>query len=103
MTCCLWRPAALLSLIPATAAAQAPAARPVQVTANIAYVNASGNSDVTTINGSERVEAKLATVGLAQTFAIIYGKTDGKTSASLWRAGLRGDKPIGKRLSAYGL
>ena len=102
MTFCLATRVALLGLTPVVVAAQAPA-RSVQGTANLAYVNASGNSNVTTINASERLEGKVATIGLAQTFAIIYGRTEGVTSASLWRAGLRGDKSLGKKLSAYGL
>ena len=68
------------------------------------FVNAAGNTSVTTLNvGEELSYAPTKVVHLTQTIAIVYGKTDGVESASLWQGNLRGDRDLGNRWGAYAL
>ena len=78
-------------------------AKPVKVTAGIAYLNASGNTDVTSLTVNERFEWKRPHFLWAQAANAINASTDGTESANLLAIGLRGDwKPHG-RLSVYSL
>lgn len=78
-------------------------AKPVKVTVGVAYLNATGNTDVTSLNADERLEWKRPRFLWAQYGNAINGSTDGKESANLLATGLRGDwKPPG-RLSVYAL
>ena len=78
-------------------------AKPLKVTAGIAYLDASGNTDVTSLTVSERLEWKRPHFVWAQVVNAINGTTDGEESANLLAIGLRGDwKPHG-RLSVYSL
>ena len=77
--------------------------KPVKVTAGIAYLNASGNTDVTSLAVDEKLEWTRPRYLWSQFVNAINGSTDGKESANLLAAGLRGDwKPHG-RLSVYAL
>jgi putative salt-induced outer membrane protein YdiY len=70
----------------------------------IGLVNAAGNTDVTTLNAGEELSYIPALhYHLAQTLSIVYGRTDGVTTASLWQANLRGDRDFGPRWGAYAL
>lgn len=90
----------------ASAAAQAAkpdTARPLKVTAGLAYLDASGNTDVTSLTINERLEWTRPHFVWAQSANAINGTTGGEESANLIAIGLRGDwKPAG-RLSVYGL
>lgn len=94
----------LLALIPGTASAQ-DTTRAVRLTGNLAYVDAAGNSDVTTFAFNQRLDIRVGTrgAGITQSLGGVYGRTEGVTSASLWRAGLRGDLPVSRSVSVYGL
>jgi putative salt-induced outer membrane protein YdiY len=89
-----------------TAGAQATrpdSAKPLKVTAGVAYLDASGNTDLTSLTITERLEWKRPHFLWAQYINAINGSTDGEESANLLAIGLRGDwKPAG-RLSVYGL
>jgi putative salt-induced outer membrane protein YdiY len=70
----------------------------------IGFVNAAGNTDVTTLNlGQELSYAPTRVLRLAQSIAIVYGRTNGVESASLWQANLRGDRDLGNRWGTYAL
>lgn len=87
----------------ALAQAKPDSAKPLKVTAGVAYLNASGNTDVTSLTISERLEWKRPHFLWAQSVNAINGTTDGEESANLIAMGLRGDwKPHG-RLSVYSL
>lgn len=78
-------------------------ANPVKVTAGIAFLDASGNTDVTSLTVNERLEWKRPRFLWAQFINAINGTTGGEESANLLAIGLRGDwKPPG-RLSVYSL
>ena len=94
------------SIALASAAAQAAkpdTAKPLKVTAGLAYLDASGNTDVTSLTVNERLEWIRPHFVWAQSANAINGTTDGEESANLLAIGLRGDwKPHG-RLSVYSL
>ena len=78
-------------------------AKPLKVTAAVAYLDASGNTDVKSLTINERLEWKRPHFLWAQFVNVINGSTDGEESANLFATGVRGDwKPQG-RLSLYGL
>ena len=84
-------------------AAKPDTAKPLKVTAGLAYLDASGNTDVTSLTVNERLEWTRPHFVWAQSANAINGTTDGEESANLLAIGLRGDwKPHG-RLSVYGL
>jgi len=77
--------------------------KPLKVTAGVAYLNASGNTDVSSLAVDERLEWKRPHFLWAQFVKVINSSTDGEQSADLLAVGLRGDwKPHG-RLSVYAL
>lgn len=83
--------------------AKADTAKPVKVTAGLSYLNASGNTSVSSLSVNERLEWKRPFFLWAQSASAINSSTDGKESANLLALGLRGDwKPHG-RLSVYSL
>lgn len=95
-----------LAFVARTAAAQGAkpdSVKPLKVTAGVAYLDASGNTDVTSLTISERLEWKRPHFLWAQSVNAINGTTDGEQSANLLAIGVRGDwKPAG-RLSVYSL
>jgi putative salt-induced outer membrane protein len=91
------------------AAAQAPAveglvpgaADTVQATAELGVVNTTGNTDLTTVNVSQRVEWRTRRLALGQTFGMVYGRSEGETKTSEWRATIRGDVLLSGAVSGY--
>jgi putative salt-induced outer membrane protein YdiY len=68
------------------------------------FVNAAGNTDVTTLNFGEQLSyAPTKRWHVEQSVGIVYGKTDGVESASLWQGHLRGDRDVGNRWGVYAL
>jgi putative salt-induced outer membrane protein YdiY len=92
---------ALLTLAIALPLAAQDAPPPLQVTTDLGFVNAAGNTDVTTFNVGEELLYTTGPWGIKQTFGVVYGRTDGEVSTSLWRAGIRGDRSVGARLGIY--
>jgi len=91
---------ALLALGFALPAAAQDAPR-LQATTDLGFVNAAGNTDVTTFNLGEELLLSSGPWGIKQTFGVVYGRSDGTVSTSLWRAGIRGDRSVGGRLGIY--
>jgi putative salt-induced outer membrane protein YdiY len=68
------------------------------------FVNAAGNTDVTTLNIGEGLSySPVKVLRLAQSIAIVYGRTNGVESASLWQGNLRIDRDLGNRWGTYAL
>lgn len=91
-------------LIPAVATPpglRAQDADSVRITTDLGLVNASGNTNLTTFNVGEELLATMGPWGLKQTFGVVRGESDGETTASLWRASVRGDRSIDGRLGVY--
>ena len=97
---------AVLAAAPSVVSAQAAppdTGKPLKVTAGVAYLDASGNTDVTTLSVNERLEWKRPHFLWTQFLNTINSTTDGEKTAELFATGLRGDwKPAG-RLSVYAL
>ena len=84
-------------------AAKPDTAKPLKVTAGVAFLDASGNTEVTTLSINEKLEWKRPRFLWSQSINGINSSTDGEESANLLAIGLRGDwKPKG-RLSVYSL
>ncbi|MFN2315832.1 MAG: DUF481 domain-containing protein, partial [Gemmatimonadales bacterium] len=77
--------------------------RPTTFTTDLGFVNAAGNTSVTSFNLGEVLTHTSGAWKLQQTFAALYGRTDGEKSAEQFRAGLRGDYALSERGGLYGL
>lgn len=90
-------------------AAAAPAARAqeadgqVHLVGNLSFVNAAGNSDLTTLSADETL-LKLTTDSawkFQQTAAAVYGRSQDSTTASAFNVGARVDRILSSRVSAF--
>lgn len=71
---------------------------------NLGFVQASGNTRLTTVNVGDKLTYRPGAHWLlTQTAAMIYGKTSGVESANQVQAGVRADYGISARLSAFGV
>ena len=91
----------LLLVAPVTA--QTAPARPVKVVADLGYVNASGNSNLSTLNLGEKLTWTPAgsKFSLNQYAAYVTGSTSGEESANRLGLGGRGTYKLSARLSAF--
>jgi putative salt-induced outer membrane protein len=92
-----------LALASPAAAAQEANVDTLGVTFDAGFVTTSGNTDVTTLNGAERLRYKSPVWVLTQFLSAVYGETSGVESAGQYLAGARADRLLGRRLSAYAL
>jgi len=78
--------------------------RRIQFTGDVGLVSASGNSSVTTVNVGDKVLIQTADKKriFTQTFALVYGRSEGEVNASNWRAGTRLDYGLSARLYLFG-
>lgn len=67
----------------------------------IGLVQTSGNSDIVTLNVGEELAYLAGAIALRQSFATVYGRSEGETNASSWRAAVRGDYRFSPSLGAY--
>jgi putative salt-induced outer membrane protein len=74
-----------------TLPAQDPAAPPPprRLTLDLGFVNASGNTDVTTLSAGETLELNAERWEFRQTGSLVYGRTDDSTNAEQLRIGTR--------------
>jgi putative salt-induced outer membrane protein len=100
MTRHLWILAALTAA--PLAAQDAAPPRPLEFTGDIGFVNTAGNTDVTTLNAGEKLTHNRGKLTLKQFFAVVYGRTDGQTTNSLWRTGVRGDYALSPTIALFG-
>jgi putative salt-induced outer membrane protein len=84
-------------------AAAADAPKPTKLTADFGYVKTGGNSDVTTVSGTDKLEHHAGVWVFTQEAGAVWGQTDGVESAGRYGFGLRADRNFGARLSGYGL
>ncbi len=61
-------------------------------TGDIGYVATAGNSSVETLNLGNKFTARLDDFLLSQTFALVYGESEGEAVTSLYRGSLRMDQ-----------
>lgn len=77
--------------------------RPTRITADLGFVSAAGNTSVTSFNLGEQVTHVAGAWRFQQTFAALYGRTDGEKSAEQFRFGGRADYALSERVAVYGL
>jgi putative salt-induced outer membrane protein YdiY len=96
---------ALAGAIPSAASAQdpAPEEKPTKLTADLAFIQTDGNTEVTTISGGEKIEHKLTKWAFLQEARAVWGETDGVETAGRYDATLRGDYLLSSRLSTYAI
>ena len=102
----MFRRLALSLVIPVTLAAQEKKPeKTTAFTADLGFVNASGNTSVTTLNLGEKFVANTADkrVIFSQLFGAVSSKADGITNAENYRAQVRLDYQLSGRLYAFGL
>ena len=96
-----------VGLVATPAAAQDPAepdtTKPLIIAIDLGYVNASGNTDVSTLNLGEEVLWRRESWEWSQGLTLVNGSTDGEQTANLLTTFLRGDWLASDRLSVYGL
>ncbi|MBA3852934.1 MAG: hypothetical protein C0503_00885 [Gemmatimonas sp.] len=96
----LLAPLALL-LLAATASAQEATPVVTKITADFGYVQAAGNSQVTTTSVGQKLTQSRGRLGLEQTFNFVYGEQQGTVNTNFLKAGLRGDYKLGNVFSAF--
>jgi putative salt-induced outer membrane protein len=75
--------------------------KPVTFTGDIGFVNTAGNTHLTTINVGDKLAVQAGKLLLTQTFAFVYGKSEGVQNANSQLARIRGDYPLVSWLSTY--
>ena len=76
---------------------------PTTLTADLGYVNTSGNSRMQTLTADDKLEHHVDRWVLAQDAAAVWGTTDGIENAGRYGVGLRADYELSKRTGLYGL
>jgi putative salt-induced outer membrane protein len=84
-----------------SAGAQDAAPPPTEFSADLGYVNVSGNKSVTSLSLGEKLIRRVAKWQFLQELGAVYGKTDGEESSNLWRAALRGDYGFSPAVEVY--
>lgn len=92
----------LAVVVPGSATAQDTTAKRVHVTADLGYVNTTGNTSLTSFNLGDKLTVTAGTVLITQTASLIYGRTSGVETANNQTLRLRADQPLTKRLDVYG-
>ena len=96
----------LLVLVTGVARAQttAPAAFPAtvtKITADLGYVQTSGNTQVTTMNVGEKITQERGRLVLQQGFALVYGEQRDTVNTNNLRTSVRGDYKIDKLIALF--
>ena len=76
--------------------------KPVSFVGDIGFVNTAGNTHLTTLNLGDKLTVRAGKAQLTQSFALVYGKSEGIQNANSQLARIRADYPLGARLAAYG-
>lgn len=92
---------ALLALFATPLLAQEPTPVVTKITADLGYVQASGNSEVTTTSFNQKLTQQRGKLGLEQTFNFVYGEQDGAVNTNFLRATVGADFKLGGRLSTF--
>jgi putative salt-induced outer membrane protein YdiY len=73
----------------------------LRLAGTIGLVQTSGNSNLLTLNVGEELAWFSGAVALRQAFSTVYGRSEGETNASSWRASVRGDYRFSPALAAF--
>lgn len=76
-----------------------------EFTADLGFVNASGNASVTTFNVGDKLvlRSRDSSHILTQLFGLVYGRSDGETVADNWRASARYERRLSRRVYLFAL
>ena len=91
---------ATLLALPAPGRAQETPKR-VSFTGDIGFVNTAGNTHLTTLSLGDKLTVRAGKTLFTQTFALVYGKSEGVQNANSQVARLRADYPLTGRLGTY--
>ena len=92
----------LFSLLTPPLYGQDPPKKKVGFTGDLGFVNTAGNTHVTTLSIGDKLTVQAGKMLFTQTFALVYGKTDGAQTANNQAVRLRADYPVSGRLAIYG-
>lgn len=81
--------------------AQTAAASATHWQADVGYVSATGNTDVTTMSAGNKITRTVRAWTFTQTGGYIYGRTKGSESANQLRLGLRADASFNSAVGAF--
>ena len=90
-----------LALSATPALAQKPSVKRTNWQADLGYVSATGNTDVTTVSIGDKIVRTVDAWTFTQTGAYIYGRTKGKESANQLRVGVRADAAFNGSVGAF--
>ena len=79
----------------------APISGPVKLTLDAGFVNAAGNTNVTTLNLGDNFEYRGSSMGFAQFANVVYGRTGDSTTAEQIKGGLRVERKLVSVLHAF--
>jgi len=92
---------AALVAAPLTLAAQEEAKSPWKAQVDLGLVNTAGNTSTTTLAGADEIVYTTLPWTFTQTFAVVYGRNEGATTAESYRAKLRADRTLSKRVGVF--
>jgi hypothetical protein len=95
-------PAALALIADVAVADEAPP-KSTHVTVDVGYVSTTGNSDIQTFTGSEKLEVLQGASKLTPDASAVWGTDHGVESAGPYLIGMRGDRNLNPRFSVYAL
>jgi putative salt-induced outer membrane protein len=76
-------------------------APPLKTTIDLGFVDASGNANVTTFNFGEKMSYTTGRWSFSQLAAVIYGESDGSSTAEQYDAGVRAEYALGPHFLAF--
>ena len=88
-------------LAQAPAAAPAPKKPPYEFVADFSLAASQGNQEVTTVSLGQRYSYAFPSWKFSQVASALRGTANGVKNAELYQAGVRGDRNLTKRLTAY--
>jgi putative salt-induced outer membrane protein YdiY len=95
--------AAFFALVAASLQQPAPPAPRAHLTLDLGFVNAAGNSEVTSFNLGEKLTWQRNRLTLTQTAKVLYGATDGSTTTESYEASGRAQIAVASRIGAFAL
>jgi putative salt-induced outer membrane protein len=84
-------------------AADEPPPKPLKATGDFGYVSTAGNSDVKTLNSSDKIEYTNGRWLFTQDGAAVWGTDHGIENAGAYMVGLRADYKLAERIGVYAL
>jgi putative salt-induced outer membrane protein len=92
-----------LALLLAASAVSAQEATPVvtKISADFGYVQAAGNSQVTTTSVGQKLTQQRGLLSFEQSFAFVYGEQQGQVNTNFLAAGIRADYKLGGHFSTF--